>query len=212
MHTALIPLAQSLSAVGRKPFSLPFKIAVVAAPERWLHTQVMRALVTIAGREGHTGVVVGYNRVGVPQMADWAHAQGLDPNVVLKRIQSVRTETSDRLPWLLLNLDRATWQSWSALCVLGLLSNFLDPDLNETLARLHLNQTLYQLKRLANEGLPILITLPPRIPSRASVQHKTRYARFWEMIVESADEFAEMPAQRSDAPTAHQPSLALTVA
>lgn len=209
MYNALMPLAQSLSTVSHKSFSLPFKIAVVAAPEKWLHERVMRALVTVAGRESCTGVVVGYNRVGAPQMAEWASAQHLDPDVVLKRIQVVRTETSDRLPWLLLNLDRTTWEPWSALCILGILSNFLDTDLNENLALLHLEQTLYQVKRLANEGLSILITLPPRLSSNDGGQYEARYDRFWQMVVECADEFAEVPTHKSEEQAPEQLGLTL---
>jgi hypothetical protein len=143
----------------------PARIVAVCGAHTQIHPLVLQSLCARAARAEQLALVVGDNHFDAYRLARLARAQGLEPASVLSRLALTRAFTCYQLHHSVATLD--TTRAWNALYVLGLLEMFYDQDVREREARRLLLATLCELKRIAANGLPVLVTLsPPKQPGR----------------------------------------------
>jgi hypothetical protein len=170
--------------------SLPPRLVAVCGDHAQIHPLILQSLLARAARGEPLALVVGDNRFDAYRLARLARARGLDPGVILSRLAVTRAFTCYQLHGCLADPkgfphNRHFSGNWSsnpsglaALYVLGLLEMFYDEDLPELEARRLLLAGVTELKRIAEQGLPILITLSRKSSARA---------RFVEIVRQAVD-------------------------
>lgn len=151
------------------------RVVAVAAPETWAHPRVIESLAAHTARGETVGVLIGHNRLDLHALTRLAHAHGLAPAPLLRRIYVSRAFTCHQMHRRIITLGgqenketrNPVEQRWSALYVLGLLDTFYDEDVQYAEAARLLRECLDRLHALAAGGLPVFITLEaPREPGR----------------------------------------------
>ncbi len=169
---ARVPIQEFLTDVALTPLDhaqLPHPSQFVALQTSLsgFPPRVVHALAVQAARGENVGVILGDNRFEIYALAQWAHAQQLDPRPLLAHIELSRTFTCHQLHRRVLTLDVTQLRCWSVLYVLGLLDTFYDEDVRHHEAARLLRECLDRLRAISTHGLPVLITVsPPREPGR----------------------------------------------
>jgi hypothetical protein len=146
-------------ATGPGPLPLPAKITVLCGARAPIHTLLLQSVCLRAARGESLALIVGDNRLDAYHLARLIRAQGLDPDEVLQRVALSRPFTCYQLHHSILTFDTSPQRGWSALYVMGLLELFYDQDIKLPEAERLVHSTLAGLKRIAANGLPILITI-----------------------------------------------------
>jgi hypothetical protein len=144
-------------------------------------------MVVRAQRGERLGALIGDNRFDLYTLVRLAKARGLDPELLLGRIELSRAFTCHHLHRRACTLDPALVRKWQALYVLGLLDTFYDESVKYHEAARLLGETLARLKQIAAMGLPIRVTLsPPRHRGRESLVRVVQRAvdAYWEFSPE----------------------------
>ncbi len=182
------------------PLARAPQLVALAASDASVHPFVVQSLAARAQRGEPVGIVVGHNRFDLYAFTRLARQHGFDPTRWLTHIHLSRAFTCHQLRHRLVTLDRAVTRAWRALYVLGLLDTFYDEDIEYHEAARLLDETLDALKRLACEGLPVLITLsPPRQPGRERLVQSIARAvdDYWEPVQDPQDFLQMGPPNRA---------------
>ena len=150
-----------LAALDPNAIPIPSQILVLLGSSSELHPLVLKSLFVRTQRNERVGIAVGDNRLDAYTLAHAMRQHEYDPASLLSRIAFSRSFTCTQLHHSIVHLVADKIKDWSALYVLGLLETFYDEDVQLSVAARLLNDVLAQLRRLANQGLSILITLAP---------------------------------------------------
>ena len=158
--------------------SCPARLVAVCGAHAQIHPLVLQSLCVRAIRGENLALLVGNNRFDLYALARLVRAQGAEPASVLSRIVLQRAFTCYQLVHGIATLHPS---EFDALYVVGLLDMFYDRDIRENEAQRLVLATLHNLKQIALDGLPILITLsPPKQPGRETfVGYAQQHADVW---------------------------------
>ena len=166
MLTADLPALEPLVPIPLQK-GMESRVVVAAGADSLTHPLVVQSLAAHAARGERLGVLVGHNRLDVYGIARLVAEHGLDPAVILARIELSRAFTCHQLHRRIITLtERDAWR-WSMLYVLGLLDTFYDEDVKYPEVSRLLVESLARLRQLAAAGLPVLVTASaPKEPGR----------------------------------------------
>jgi hypothetical protein len=157
---------------------LPSQILVLVGPTVELHPLVLQSLFLRAQRGEHLGVIVADNHLDTYTLARFARAHDFNPATLLAQIEFSRPFTCHQLHHCVIDLVTDRLTQWRALYVLGLLDTFYDEDIRLPMATRLLQDILVQLRRIATQGVPVLVTIspPPRETTRADFVHRVMHS------------------------------------
>jgi hypothetical protein len=165
------------------PTPIPPNITALCGDIRLTHSLVLQSLFMRAARGERVALVVGNNRCDVYRLARLARAHRVDPAAVLSRVELSRPFTCYQLQHCLHTLANETHAPWRAVYVMGLLDSFGDEDIRVRDAQRLLQSALADLKTMAGDGLPVLISMaPPKQVERAHFVELVRRvaAAYWQ--------------------------------
>lgn len=183
-----------LAVLDPETIPLPSKILALCGQNRALHPLVLQSLFLRIQRGEHLGVIVGDNYLNAYTLARLARAHDFNPATLLAQIEFSRPFTCHQLHHCIIDLVPDKQAQWRALYVLGLLDTFYDEDIRLPIAARLLQDILAQLRRIATQGLPVLVTLapPPRETTRTEFIPRVLHAAdaYWQPSPEAIEHAA----------------------
>ncbi|CAG0976652.1 hypothetical protein ANRL3_01853 [Anaerolineae bacterium] len=150
-----------LAVLDPEAIPLPAKILVLFGRASELYPLVLQFLFLRAQRDERLGLIVGDNHLNEYELARLARAHAFDPQTILAQIEFSRPFTCHQLHHCVVDLMPEKTNRWRALYILGLLDTFYDEDIRLPIVLQLLGDILTQLRFIASQGLPVLITLSP---------------------------------------------------
>lgn len=163
--------------------SLPGKLIALLGESTRVQPLILQSLFLRVARGERVALVIGDNHFDAYHLARLARAHEFDPAVLLPRVELSRPFTCYQLHHRIHTLATERQGKWSAVYVMGLLDTFCDEDVRVYDAERLLQSTLGQLKTIAHNGLPILVSMAvPRQPERAPFVERVKRAAdaYWQ--------------------------------
>lgn len=175
------------------------KPSLIAVRESARHeSPIPQILAQLALHGEACGVIVAHNRFDVYRIGDAAAEQGGTRDAALRQIFILRAETCQQMHGCLKRLVTRPLR-FRFFFLLGMLEPFYDEEIRYTRAEWLLADSLRQMRRLAERGAHLLLTLaPPPTPARSG---------FLRLVQQSADLALDLEAPALTAPL--QPELEL---
>jgi len=130
---------------------------------------IFKPIAAMAGHGARVFVLDGENSFRSYAVARYARALGLNPRHALAQVRVARAFTCYQMTDLVAKVSARAGAADAAIVCLGLLGTFYDEDVPLSDARRLLQNTIAELKKLA-EDFPILITVrPPPLKAKARV-------------------------------------------